>query len=403
MNIISLLDGSGFIKLNKALNHYLGTNNAIFLAEIIGEHEYWRKKEQLTEDGFFFSTVENVWYETGLKRDVQMRCIKNLVNLNLISFERRGANGSRHFKIHEQVLVDVLEKAQNYWEQERKKYISKLTNKRILSANKRKSLVNSGLEKTVSPDIGKYDVPDIGKYEVTDIVNCEVNNNNVNKNKEIRIYTTQPVVSYKSCDPFQTTTKVQLEKEKVHKRKRRLALVEEQINEKVTAPVSETVTERLSDIDGATARENKRLAEETELQKEIKTKKSIRNNKKKARMKIAKEKTSNPEILSLLETYLDNNYEAHNYVIPDSAWRLSLDKLFSFSHDDKKIIQIIKDNIASCNRSFYCTDKGIKNQASFDNTAHFKTHKALHDLTDEELQEFDSKLARNDDGTYLSF
>lgn len=393
MNIVSLLSDNGFIKLNKALNHYLGTSTAIILAELISEHNYWRKLKRLTEDGFFYSTIENIWAETSLKKDTQLTCIKKLSDLGVITCVRGGYKGQRHFKIHEDVLVEVLSQAQKSFIEQQKHYKQMLFLKS--SQNKEK--------KVVETDLGISDIHDFGNSELVDFGNSGTNNNNVNKNNKIRIYTTQPVASYKSCDPFQTTTKVQLEKEKIHKRKRRLALVEEEINEKVTAPVSETVTERLSDIDGATARENKRQAEETELQKEIKTKKSIRNNKKKARMKIAKEKTNNPEILNLLETYLDNNYEAHNYVIPDSAWRLSLDKLFSFSHDDRKIIQIIKDNIASCNRSFYCTDKGIKNQASFDNTAHFKTQKALHDLTAEELQEFDSKLARNDDGTYLSF
>ena len=389
MNMLSLLDGNGFIKLNKALNHYLGTSTAIILAELISEYNYWKKLDRLTEEGYFYSTIDNIWAETSIKKDTQITSIKKLSDLGVITCIRGGYKGQRYFTIHEDVLIQVVLKAQQSFEKQEKKY--------------KPLILKNAPEKSENLDFGKSDVVDFGKSDVVDFGKSDVNNNNVNNNKEIKIYTTQPVVSYKSCDPFQTTTKVQLEREKVHKRKRRLALVEEQINEKVTAPVSETVTERLSDIDGATARENKRQAEEAELQKEIKTKKSIRNNKKKARMKIAKEKTSNPEILSLLETYLDNNYEAHNYVIPDSAWRLSLDKLFSFSHDDKKIIQIIKDNIASCNRSFYCTDKAIKNQASFDNTAHFKTHKALHDLTEEELQEFDSKLARNDDGTYLSF
>ena len=385
MNMLSLLDGNGFIKLNKALNHYLGTTTAIILAELIGEYNYWKKMDRLTEEGYFYSTIDNIWAETSIKKDAQISSIKKLSELGVISCIRGGYKGQRYFTIHEDILIQVVLKAQKSFEKQEKNY---------------KPLILKNAPKNICKNIENLD---FGNPDVIDFGNPDTNNNNVNKNKEIKIYTTQPVASYKSCDPFQTTTKVQLEKEKIHKRKRRLALVEEEINEKVTAPVSETVTERLSDIDGATARENKRQAEETELQKEIKTKKSIRNNKKKARMKIAKEKTNNPEILNLLETYLDNNYEAHNYVIPDSAWRLSLDKLFSFGHDDRKIIQIIKDNIASCNRSFYCTDKGIKNQASFDNTAHFKTQKALHDLTAEELQEFDSKLARNDDGTYLSF
>lgn len=121
MNIISLLDSNGFIKLNKSLTHYLGLHTAIFLAEIISEHEYWRKMNRLDEQGFFYSTVENVWEETGLKRDVQMKSVARLKSLGILEVERLGSKRMRHFRIDEQKLTSILVEAQEYHDRIRAK------------------------------------------------------------------------------------------------------------------------------------------------------------------------------------------------------------------------------------------------------------------------------------------
>lgn len=121
MNILSLLDSNGFIKLNKSLTHYLGLHTTIFLAEIISEHEYWRKMNRLDEQGFFYSTVENVWEETGLKRDIQMKSIARLKSLGILEVERLGSKRMRHFRIDEQKLTSILIEAQEFHDRIRAK------------------------------------------------------------------------------------------------------------------------------------------------------------------------------------------------------------------------------------------------------------------------------------------
>lgn len=99
MSVIDLLRSDGSIIVNKRLAHSIGIESAIMFSELISKKIYFENKNQLTKDGYFFNTVENMKEDTTLSKYQQSKAIKKLVELNLIKQENRGIPQKRYFKI----------------------------------------------------------------------------------------------------------------------------------------------------------------------------------------------------------------------------------------------------------------------------------------------------------------
>jgi hypothetical protein len=99
--IRDLLRSDGSIVVNKNLVHILGLNAAIMYSELVSKHAYFEDRGQLTEDGFFFNTVDNMRLDTGLGEKPQATAIKTLIGLELIKVEKRGLPAKRYFKVIE--------------------------------------------------------------------------------------------------------------------------------------------------------------------------------------------------------------------------------------------------------------------------------------------------------------
>ena len=106
--ITSLLASQNYCLYNSEIAKRLSPLCAIILGELCSEYEYWRKSNQLTEDGFFFSTQENLYERTGIKEYQQRQTIKELKGAGLIEVDRRGMPAKNYFKINESALVELL-------------------------------------------------------------------------------------------------------------------------------------------------------------------------------------------------------------------------------------------------------------------------------------------------------
>lgn len=93
---------------NKTLAKKIGLHESIFLGEIISEYDYWEKRGCLTEDGYFYSTVENVTESTTLSDYQQRSIIKHLIELNIIDMKISGMPAKRYFKIDEEQFYNIL-------------------------------------------------------------------------------------------------------------------------------------------------------------------------------------------------------------------------------------------------------------------------------------------------------
>lgn len=66
MTLLKLIASDSFITVNKEIIKKVGLEEAIILGELISELDYWTKNNGLTEDGYFFSTIENIEEKTTL-------------------------------------------------------------------------------------------------------------------------------------------------------------------------------------------------------------------------------------------------------------------------------------------------------------------------------------------------
>lgn len=104
----SLLSHDNFIPVSKILASKIGLLEATLFGELCAESDYWHKENKITEDGYFFSTVENIEEKLFIKKDVQQRIIKKLTEEGLISVSKRGLPAKRYIKINEEILAKQL-------------------------------------------------------------------------------------------------------------------------------------------------------------------------------------------------------------------------------------------------------------------------------------------------------
>lgn len=106
--LLSQFANNNYGLYNKTLARKLGLHESIFLGEIISEHDYWENKGCLTDDGYFYSTVENVIEATTLSDYQQRSIIKHLTELNIINMKISGMPAKRYFKIDLERFYSVL-------------------------------------------------------------------------------------------------------------------------------------------------------------------------------------------------------------------------------------------------------------------------------------------------------
>ena len=105
--LMSILSNDGYIILNKYVMKALGLHEAILLGELCSEFIYWHK-ENILQDGFFFSTRENIEKETTLSPHQQRQAIKTLVNEGLVEIVERDMPKKTYYRIHEEKIYKFL-------------------------------------------------------------------------------------------------------------------------------------------------------------------------------------------------------------------------------------------------------------------------------------------------------
>lgn len=109
MSLLKLLASSNYISVNKTLIKAIGLEEAVILGELCSEYEYWLQENKLTEDGMFYCTSERMEYNTGLSEHQQRKAIQSLKNAGIIDMRLRGLPATKHFKINEDTLFEILQ------------------------------------------------------------------------------------------------------------------------------------------------------------------------------------------------------------------------------------------------------------------------------------------------------
>lgn len=99
MNVLQLLASSNFLTVNMAIAKQVGNDAAILLAELASSQVYFERAGQLTEDGMFFETVEQVEEATNLSKYQQAKAVKKLEEVGVLRSKVKGVPAKRYFRI----------------------------------------------------------------------------------------------------------------------------------------------------------------------------------------------------------------------------------------------------------------------------------------------------------------
>ena len=105
MNILQLICSDNFIVVNKTLISELGVEPALMLGELASEAIYWESQEKI-EDGYFYSTIENVETKTTLTAYQQRNALKILEERGIVDvISKKGNPPKRYIRINEDAIL----------------------------------------------------------------------------------------------------------------------------------------------------------------------------------------------------------------------------------------------------------------------------------------------------------
>lgn len=107
MTILNLISNNNFITLNKNLIKAIGLEETIILGELASEYDYWSSQKAL-EDGYFYSTIENIEKHTTLSVHKQRKALNNLKEKGIIDIKVKGIPAKRYIKIIEKQVYELL-------------------------------------------------------------------------------------------------------------------------------------------------------------------------------------------------------------------------------------------------------------------------------------------------------
>ena len=87
-----------FLRVPRPFIRMFNLNTAIVLSEIYSEYTYWESQDKLEQGGWFFSTVENMYCQTGLSKHQQLKACNELVEYGIIKVKYQGLPKKRYFK-----------------------------------------------------------------------------------------------------------------------------------------------------------------------------------------------------------------------------------------------------------------------------------------------------------------
>ena len=89
---------SDFVRVPRPFIRKFNLNTAVMLSEIYSEYTYWNDRDGLQPGGWFYSTIENMYYNTRLSKHQQLAACKELMEYGIIKLKYHGMPKKRYFK-----------------------------------------------------------------------------------------------------------------------------------------------------------------------------------------------------------------------------------------------------------------------------------------------------------------
>ena len=107
-SIINILANDNYIIVNRSLIKELGLKETIILGELASEYNYYKKQGFLDENGYFYSTIDNIEENTSLSSYEQKKCLDNLSKRGIVSVVLKGIPAKRHIKINTLQIINLF-------------------------------------------------------------------------------------------------------------------------------------------------------------------------------------------------------------------------------------------------------------------------------------------------------
>lgn len=104
MYLYESLSHNNYLVVNKTLIQIFGINGSLFISELFYRRKLYAESGKLTEDGFFYATVNDIEKETTLSEYQQNQILTILQNEGLVRIEKRGLPAKRHIFIDAQAF-----------------------------------------------------------------------------------------------------------------------------------------------------------------------------------------------------------------------------------------------------------------------------------------------------------
>ncbi len=107
MGLVSMIASNNYIVVNKQLARAFGLAEAVLLGELASQMEYWQQRGEVN-DGYFYSTIENVKESTTLSDKRQRSALTALKDAGIIDVKLAGMPAKRYIRINENQLAPIL-------------------------------------------------------------------------------------------------------------------------------------------------------------------------------------------------------------------------------------------------------------------------------------------------------
>ncbi len=97
--IIVLLNPDNTISAHRHLAHAIGMTESIIYSALLSKQAYYSTKNMLLQEGWFYSTINDMEESTTFGEKAQKTAIKHLVEYGLIECVVKGLPAKRHFRI----------------------------------------------------------------------------------------------------------------------------------------------------------------------------------------------------------------------------------------------------------------------------------------------------------------
>lgn len=111
-----------YVKTYRELLTTLGDKDGYFLCVLIDRLKFHEQTKSLKKGAWFYLTIEDAEYYSGLGKTAQATRIKSLTKLKLIEVDNKNGN-KRYFKLNVQLILDIIKSVnvQNAFKQAKKK------------------------------------------------------------------------------------------------------------------------------------------------------------------------------------------------------------------------------------------------------------------------------------------